>query len=291
MSIEEQLGVEEPAAIVESVEGARVAEVRRRVNKLIKASNVNTFDLAELLYEVKTKGYFSAWGFDSYSTYAKSLEIKYSKAYYLVQIVARMTAAGVSRAEYEQVGLAKLRVIATLDPETEFEGTPVVLLIAELARKAGQMSEEEVRAEVDRIKGKTGEQEMVWLNIHILKTAREDIAKPALALAKKHMAQTEDDDGNVLEASDGRALEMICANWLADVNFNNDLPVEEQRQNLVMYIRTLQGLLNAMPVQDPNQTDTAITDAIADNPEIPLSDLLIPSDETITKVIGEPSGE
>jgi hypothetical protein len=68
---------------------------------------------------------------------------------------------------------------------------------------------------------------MVWLNIHLKKLARENCVKPALALAKKHMpeSQTKDDDGNFIDPSDGAALEMICANFLADPNFN---PLPEQ---------------------------------------------------------------
>jgi hypothetical protein len=104
---------------------------------------------------------------------------------------------------------------------------------------------------------------MVWLNIHLLKMARENTCKPAMALAKKHMAQTEDDEGNAIEASDGRATEMIMANFLADINFNNELPLAERRQHLSAYIRTLQGLLAAMPDDaiDPQADENNMNEA------------------------------
>lgn len=244
----------ETSIVGEAVSG-RAEEVRRKINKLIKATNVNTFDLAELLDEAKTKGFYTAWGYPTYSAYAKSLEIKYAKAYYLITIVQTMRAAGVKREDYEPIGIGKLRVIAELDPEAEFQGTPVVALINELTMKAGQMTAEEVRAEVDRIKGKSADEAMCWMNIHILKMARENVAKPAFALVKKHMAQTQDEEGNAVDASDGRALEMLCANILADPNFNNDLSYEERRQHLAGYIKMLQAQLDSMPQTAPSANE------------------------------------
>jgi hypothetical protein len=61
-----------------------------------------------------------------------------------------------------------LHIIATLDPEAEFEGTPVVLLINELTKKAGQMSEEEVRAEVDRILGAGRPEEEIYVDAELV---------------------------------------------------------------------------------------------------------------------------
>lgn len=247
---------DDPAAIVETVEDARAEEVKRRINKLIKATNVNTFDLAELLAEAKQKGFYTKWGFPTYSQYAKSLEIKYAKAYYLVDIVETMRAAGVLRSEYEGVGLGKLRIIAELEPEDEYKGVPVVTLINELTKKAGQMSTEEVRAEVDRIKGKTADESMVWLNFHLMKLARENTVKPALALMKKHIGSVgQDEEGNSLDASDGRCLEMICANFLADPNYNNEMSNSERRQHIEVLIQSLLAQLKAIPV-DPTETTT-----------------------------------
>jgi hypothetical protein len=215
---------EDPQETVGEAEaGDRASQVRRRINKLIKAVNTNMFDLAEYLHEAKTKNYYTPWGFVSYSEYAKSLNIKYARAYYLVDIITKMRAAGVSRAEYEQVGLAKLRVIAKLDPEATYNGTPVVLLIRELTLKAVNLSQEEVQAEVDKIQGKVGDDSMVWMNMHVKKIARENVCKPAIGLIRKHCGSVGvDEEGNAIDASDGACFEMMCANTLADPNFNSE---------------------------------------------------------------------
>jgi hypothetical protein len=215
---------EDPQEIVgESEAGERAEQVRRRINKLIKAVNTNTFDLAEYLHEAKKKNYYSKWGFENFSAYAKSLNMKYVRAYYLVDIVETMRTAGVSRAEYEQVGVSKLRLIAKLDPEAEYKGTPVVMLIRELTLKAANMSQEEVQAEVEKIQGKVGDDSMVWMNMHIKKIARENVCKPAIGLIRKAIGSVGvDEDGNAIDASDGACFEMMCANTLTDPNFNPD---------------------------------------------------------------------
>ena len=199
---------------------SRAAACRRAINKLIKATTANTFDLMDLLHESKSKNYYSGWGFESFSKFAKSLDIKYSKSYYLVAIKENMLAAGLERNQYEPVGLGKLRVIAKLDPESEYNGTPVNLLIHELTLKAKEMSLEEVQFEVDTILGLTEDESLVWMNIRMKKLARENVVKPALSKAKKFMGQTQDEEGQYQDASDGAALEMIAANWLADPNFD-----------------------------------------------------------------------
>jgi hypothetical protein len=209
-------------AVVGEIEAGRAAKVRREINKLVKGVSTNTFDLAELLFEAKSKAYYSP-DFESFSKYAKSLDIKYTKCYYLVAIVSNMYAADLKRAQYEPIGLVKLRAISRLKATGEYKEVPMPLVIRELTLKAGQMTPEEVTAEVDAILGLTEDESFVWLNIKMKKLARENAVKPALALAKKHMpeSQTKDPETGVyIDPSDGAALEMICANFLADPNFN-----------------------------------------------------------------------
>ena len=66
---------EEQSVIVGEVEAGRAAKVRREVNKLIKATNASTFDLAELLLEMKENQYYSP-EFESFYKYAKSLRFE-----------------------------------------------------------------------------------------------------------------------------------------------------------------------------------------------------------------------
>jgi hypothetical protein len=211
--------------IIGEADTSRAATVRRRINKLIKESNASTFDLMDLLHESKAKNYIAGWGFDSFSKFAKSLDIKYTKCFYLVAIKENMAAAGLERAAYEPVGMTKLRMISRLDPEVEYNGTPVSLLIRELTLKAKEMEPDEVQLEVDTILGLTEEESMVWLNTRVKKLAKDNVILPALRKAKRYMGQQKDEEGEFHDASDGAGLEMVCANFLADPNF--DTPDDE----------------------------------------------------------------
>jgi hypothetical protein len=268
MSIEEQFGVQTPVPIVDEAEAGRASKVKKEIGKLIKMQNSSTFDIAELLHEAKTKNYFREWGFDNFTGYVKSLEMKAVKCYYLVNIVSNMKAAALAREEYEPVGIAKLRSIARLNPEGEFNGTPMPMVIRELTLKAPQMTAEEVQVEVETIMGKVGDESMVWLNIHLKRLSRENIIKPALELAKKHIGSTSTDaDGVAQDATDGRALELICANFLADPNFALE-PMEQ------------------VPMSAPEVEGEWEDDGEGGIQEM-SPDVILPSDEVIEKLMSD----
>jgi hypothetical protein len=136
------------------------------------------------------------------------------------------------------------------------------LLIRELTLKATDMTLEEVQFEVDTILGLTEDESMVWLNIRCKKSAREDVIKPALALAKKHLGTkpaegVEGEEGQQKDESDGRALEMICANFLADPNYAIDevaAPKPETANGTPETPETPEEDIN--PTETPNEPDT-----------------------------------
>lgn len=233
--------------IVGDVEAGRAAAVKRQVSKLIKGVSSSSFDLADLLYEVKKNNFHAGYGFTSFSQYLKSLSeqgMKYSKAYYLYRVTENGFDAGLTRPEYEPVGLTKLRLITRLKSAGEFNGIPMPLVIRELTLKAATMTPEEVQFEVDTILGMTDDESMVWINFKVKKLARENVIKPAIALIKKHTPESQlvDDEGNVTEMSDGAALEMLAANILADPNYNTEESPEEE---LVMTEAALQAAEDA----------------------------------------------
>ena len=220
--------------IVGEAEAGRAARIKKDVLKLIKGVSASSFDLADLLYEIKSNNFHVGYGHTSFSQYLKSLSeqgMKYSKAYYLFRITENGASAGLKRAEYEPVGLTKLRLISRLKPAGEFNGTPMPLIIRELTLKAINMKPEEVQFEVDTIMGQTDDDSMVWINFKVKKSAREDVIKPALALIKKNCPESQlvDEDGNVTEMSDGAALEMMAANLLGDPNYNTEPETETSK--------------------------------------------------------------
>ena len=221
--------------IVGEVEAGRAARIKKDVLKLIKGVSSFSFDLSDLLYEIKSNNFHAGYGFTSFSQYLKSLSeqgLKYSRAYYLYRVAENGVSSGLKREEYELVGLTKLRLISRLKPAGEFNGVPMPLVIRELTLKAITMTPEEVQFEVDTIMGQTEDDSLVWINFKVKKSAREDVIKPAIALIKKHCPESQlvdEETGAVTEMSDGAALEMMAANLLGDPNYNTEPETETSK--------------------------------------------------------------
>jgi hypothetical protein len=232
MSFDEFGFYSEPTAIIGDAVAGRPEKVRLQINALIKGVHTSTIDLAELLHETKTKNYFEKYGFNTFGDFAKELGLKTSKSYYLVRIIENMKAAGIPRSVYETVDISKLRAINKLDPAdgTDVTGTPIIDVIKAAVTVAQSKSLEDVQAFVAASKGLTDDEAMVWSNFQIKKAARDNVVRPALDLAKKQIGSVgKNDEGVSFDASDGRALEAVCADFLSDPNnaYDGDLLKED----------------------------------------------------------------
>jgi hypothetical protein len=209
--------VPEQVIVGEAIAG-QSKQILSQIDALIAGVNTSTFDLAELLHKVKKNALYAPEN-ESFGEYAKGLDLKVSKSYYLVRIVEAMDFAGIPRSIYEPVGLAKLRVISRM----KFDGpnaveNPVEKLQA-LVETAPTLSLEELGQQIAQAQGLTGDDAMVWINITLKKAARDEVVKPALDLAKKNIGSVgKDEDGMSKDASDGAALEAVCADFLSDPN-------------------------------------------------------------------------
>src|SRR5208282_5166354 len=161
----------DPVAIHgEAVAGhaAMIQALRKRMLLLSTDLTRNTFDLAEAFLEAQESHCYAEWGFDSLGDYASlELGIKHRKAQYLARIVKVCRECGVSRKDYEPVGVTKLREITTLDsgstfynPDTKMH-EPMTDHIVRLIAEAPENASVEVDQEVARLKGMTGDNAML----------------------------------------------------------------------------------------------------------------------------------
>lgn len=216
--------------IVGEVEAGRSAKVRKQLESLLTNMEKSKLDVAELLFEIKSKHYYAQWGFDTFKAYTAQTGIKQSKAYYLPRMVEVMNDLGITRSQYEPLGISKLREITSLDHRgTYFDASKNQTLqmsdiIAGLVENGTKMGLDEIRDYVRQLKGLTGENELVWLNVCVKRAARDETIKPAIELAKMNIGTSaRDDEGNAIEPSDGAALEAIAVEYLNDPN-NKPLP-------------------------------------------------------------------
>ena len=217
--------LETKPAIHGEVEAGRSAKCRAEIENLVHSINTNTFDLAEVLYEAQSSKFYYTWGFNTFAEFIKDIDLKTSKARYLARMVEIMNAVGIAREVYEPVGVSKLREITSLDPagywinDETGETEKLDGWIIKLTTAGKEMSLSEIKELVKKLKGLTGEDELIWLNICVKKIVLENTIRPALDLMKKVIgSKGRDEDGNAIEASDGEALEGVCAGFLLDPN-------------------------------------------------------------------------
>lgn len=215
-----------PTVIVGEITAGRAAAVRKQLLLLSEDLKERTFDLAEILFGAVENRLISQWGYGSLGEYSETeLDIKERRARYLVRIVRVCKAAEVSRTQYEPLGVTKLREITALDPDGEFynketgQNEPLLAHIKRLLRDANFLKVSEITDEVKRLKGQTGENEMIVRSYSVTRSCWDNTVKRAMEKARQLLgSQNRDEQGNALEYSDGAVLECICANFLADPN-------------------------------------------------------------------------
>jgi hypothetical protein len=211
--------------IVGEVEAGEAAKVRKQLNQLIKNLNASTFDLMDVLFTIKSKGFFGP-KFNTFSEFVKDLDgLKLSKAYYLTRIRETMNAAEIPREVYEPIGLSKLRAIARLDPKENYVVDGISTSGVEVIKKLIELKDvplEDLKTLINEVQGLTGEDSMVWLNISLKHSARE-VVKKAISVAKKNIGSvSKNDEGVSQDASDGSALEVVALDFLSDPANNYD---------------------------------------------------------------------
>ena len=211
----------ENSVIVGQAVAGEAAQVRKQLEQLINKVNSSAYDMAELLYKIKSNGYYE--GFTTFVEFTKSLKLKPSKARYYTRIAEVMVTMGIPREKYEPLGIAKLRAITSLDMDADFVNpedgsiTPNKVFIQGLVDKGQGMTLETVHQHVNTIKGLVGKEAMGWLHLHMKIQAIEQVARPALDLAKAQIGSvSKDSEGISQDASDGSAAESVFAAFLAD---------------------------------------------------------------------------
>ena len=196
------------------------AKVRKALEQLIKKVNNSAFDIADLLYTIKSNGYYE--GYSTFQEYVKTLEIKPRKAQYLTRMTEVMTGLGIPREKYEPLGTAKLREITSLNvndtwinPDTK-EETPIKEFVETLVSQGKDIPLDDIKQHVRTLKGLVGSEAFTFLHISMKQGVLDNVVRPALDKAKMLIGSVgKDDEGMSIDASDGAALEAISADFLA----------------------------------------------------------------------------
>lgn len=209
-----------PAIVGEQVAG-EAAKVRKQLEQLINKVNTSAFDIGDLLHTIKKNGYYE--GYTTFQEYVKTLEIKPRKAQYLRRIAEVMEVMEIPRADFEPLGIAKLREITSLDvdgtwhnPDTQ-EDIPVKTFIKAFVEKGVDMKLDDIKQHVKTLKGLVGDDDMNWIHLYMKQIVIDQVARPALDKAKMLIGSVaKDDEGISKDASDGQAAEVIFVAFLND---------------------------------------------------------------------------
>jgi len=217
------------AAIIGEAEAGASTKIREKLEILIGSLERSKFDIAELLYEIKDKKYYVGYGFDTAEEYFVTL-MQRQRAKYLVRIVEVMTECGCDRSEYEKLGIAKLREITSLDPTANYKDKdgkliPMRDFIIGFVDEGDGMSLKEIQEHVKTLKGLTGEDELVWVNLHMKRLVKETTWQQAIEKARVNIGAVARDPetGNAIMASDARCAEVIAIEYLNNAQ-NDPIP-------------------------------------------------------------------
>lgn len=211
-----------PVLVGEQIAG-RASTVRKQLILLSDTISTNTFDVLELLVEAKESNYYTQWGFKSIGQFGENeLGLKERKIQYLCRIGEVCKTVGLTRAQFEPVGISKLREITSLDPGGYYfnpdtkENESLATWIVELIGKAPSMTAKQVKEEVLRLQGRTGDDRPVMRSFSMTQSTWDGVMKRAFEIVRMRLGSAgRDEAGMAKEYSDSVALEMIVADWLA----------------------------------------------------------------------------
>lgn len=213
---------ETTSAIYGESEAGRSSKVRQYLESLRQTiSNIN-YDLAELLVEAQEKNYFSEWGTTLDEFVEQNLDIKARQAAYLMRIVKVSKSMGYHRTDIESIGISKLKEIFSLEPDNTWfnpdtqENEKIAGHIERLIVIAPSTGLEAIRAEVKRLKGLVGENDLTWNNYQTTRITKDNVILPGLEAFRKYLGSkgAVEKEGST-EYSEGFVYEMIFAEILS----------------------------------------------------------------------------
>ena len=228
--------VVEPDAIVKAPP-KRIKEVKDEIESIRKTVAKNFFVLGDLLKEIKDGGYHLSWGYSKFGEWlaVSGLDMSERAAYYLIQIIEMGKVLDIPRRDLEKMKLSKLREIARTnfaDPSTQRKVRKLLDKITP-DKDGNEMPLDEVREAVQKIIGGHEESDdidvMVYITLRVPKSAKENVIDPAIEAAKAEYGDTVDKEGNPIDIGPGKAIEMICADYLAGLEKDKTeekIPVE-----------------------------------------------------------------
>lgn len=91
----------------------RAAFLKQRFEELHAVINRNFYELGKILAEIREWRYFEEWGFSTFTEYAASVDLRPSRAYYLVNVAKLVDMfPEPERDRVKNIGMGQLRILS-----------------------------------------------------------------------------------------------------------------------------------------------------------------------------------
>jgi hypothetical protein len=191
---------------------ARPDEVLGQIREIKTRLADGFFELADLLAETKREAYYEDWGYESFGEWVETsgLDLSERQAWYMISLSDKSKALGIGRDELKNSTITKLKAIFSLGLEDHAED--IKLLVADSATE----SLDQITLRVSKLKAAEGQEPMVHKSFSFTLSGYENTVKGAIELMQQEYGDTINyATGEIDDISPGRAIEMLCADYLA----------------------------------------------------------------------------
>jgi hypothetical protein len=183
------------------------ADFLRNQLSILKHNLVSGYlETGRVLREIRDNNFYQDYGYSTFSQYVKEgadIDMGERSAYYAISVVEFAEKNGISDEVLQTVGISKLKSIASL-PETT-DGTTIM----ELVDKA----KTEPLSSINDVCSSIRDTDHVVRSIRIDRDFYEMTYLDAIELVRKQHGSTIDNEGNVVDISESRAVELIVVDW------------------------------------------------------------------------------
>lgn len=194
-------------------ENSRAVEVKEQLSQIKHTIEDTFFVLCDLLREAKEEALYEYWGFtrfDDWVSTASGLDISPRQAYYLVSVSKKSEQLGLTKDQMKLARVSKLKSILSLDID-QFHDEMI-----DLVNDAPIYTLEEINAKVAALKAGEGHEPTMYMTLKLNASIKETVHK-AFELAR-NMYGTNDNQGDPIDISDSKCMELICQSYVLDPN-------------------------------------------------------------------------
>lgn len=183
--------------------------------KLDELTLAKMLDVGDLLVECKDRKCYAILGYDSYERYQlETLGVQARVTQYLTRISRECKRLNISRAALLKCKFSCLKIIFSTASVTDEQKV-------QLVARAPKWTFTHCRDEVNKLnpqKATYGESDdlFAWFNIKVLRDNRTEVIEPAFEKMRKQCGDAFNSFGTRIEVSNGKILELMCAEKLAE---------------------------------------------------------------------------